>query len=194
MPGIYKAFHFSAFLQVFHPEICWNAAGFALGSQVAAFETKICCKLITIYGSEKLSGNICSEVKTNLVDTQDRSLKSAHNAGPEAPCFGLLWRSASAKLAMAWITSWLLGLQMKEKSAENMHWCTGLYHFAYRTEYSEKDLCFLNSKSLYWFMGKNMSPWNPGIIFTPKWLLFAFWLIAFLPLVQCLDTIPSLQH
>ena len=116
---------------------------------MAAFETKICCKLITIYGSEKLSGNICSEVKTNLVDTQDRSLKSAHNTGPEAPYFGLLWRSASAKLAMALITSWLLGFQMKEKSTENMQWCTGLYDFAYRTEYSEKDLCFLNSKSLH---------------------------------------------
>ena len=82
---------------------------------MAAFETKICCKLITIYGSEKLSGNICSEVKTNLVDTQDRSLKSAHNTGPEAPYFGLLWRSASAKLAMALITSWLLGFQIRRK-------------------------------------------------------------------------------
>lgn len=69
MPGIYNAFHSSAFLKVFHLQICCNAADFALGSQVAVLETKICCKLITIYGSEKLSGNICSKVKMNLVDT-----------------------------------------------------------------------------------------------------------------------------
>lgn len=69
MPGIYNAFHFSAFRKTFHLEICCNTAGFALGSQVAVSETKICCKLITIYGSEKLSGNICSKVKMNLVDT-----------------------------------------------------------------------------------------------------------------------------
>lgn len=50
---------------------------------------------------KKLSGNICSKVKTNLVDTQDRSLKSAHSAGPEAPCLGLLLRGASAKAADA---------------------------------------------------------------------------------------------
>lgn len=49
---------------------------------MAVFETKICYKLITIYDSEKLSEHICSKVKMNLVDTQDKSLKSTHNTDP----------------------------------------------------------------------------------------------------------------
>lgn len=33
----------------------------------------------------------------NLVDTQDRSLKFAHNTRPESPCSGRLLKKASAK-------------------------------------------------------------------------------------------------
>lgn len=83
MPTIYKALQFSDFLKVSCSEICWNSAGFVLGSQVAICETKICCELITIYGSEKLRENICSKVKMHLVDTQDRFLKLAQNIGLE---------------------------------------------------------------------------------------------------------------
>lgn len=110
-----------------------------MGSQVAVLETKICCKLITIYGSEKLSGNICCKVKMNLVDTQDRSLKSTQH-GARASLFGGVFTQCLCQLAMdinhnpASGISYTLG-----KSSESLQRCGGLQKFVYRMQYSGRD-------------------------------------------------------
>lgn len=70
------------FSKPLRPEICH----FAVGSQVAVSQIKICYKLITIYGSEKLSGNICSKVKRNSIDSQ---IPEICPRWPDPPCAGL---------------------------------------------------------------------------------------------------------
>lgn len=86
MTGIYKAPHFFAFLEVFPPRDLLKCCCFALGSQVAVSEIKICCKLITIYGSEKLSRNICPKVMMNSVAPQIPEIRTIW---PESLCLGL---------------------------------------------------------------------------------------------------------
>lgn len=64
---------------------------------MAVSEIKICCKLITIYGSEKLSGNICPKVMTNSVASQIPEIDTIWS---ESLCLGLPLLSVFTKPAV----------------------------------------------------------------------------------------------